>query len=263
MLYLLHKLYVLTTLQGNIMTFILNNYLFKEKKIDFYIDLHIWHFWWFLFLPEDPSFHLVLFSFNLIRLTLVLSFGSYDNKLLFFIYLKMSLSFYKESFCQNIDSGLISFSTQRNGLFLFVFLFLRSQDSFTYRCPCNSLFYLGAFKVFLVFGFQQHDYDKCGFLLFILLRVSWAYTCKFVSFIKLEKFQLWFLQIFFSISFSLFSFWDCQYIYLGLLILSHRSWRLCSFFPAFCSIGWAVSSNPCSYSLTVALSYLHYLIFQF
>lgn len=78
---------------------------------------------------------------------------------------------------------------------------------------------------------------------------------------NLRNFSCNFFKYFFYLILTFLSFWDCQYICLGLLIFSHMSWRLCCFFPAFCSISWAVSSNPCSYSLTLALSYFSVLEF--
>jgi len=79
------------------------------------------------------------------------------------------------------------------------------------------------------------------FFVFILLSIysaSWNY--KLVSFTKFRIFfsQYFFKQLFYSF---LLSFWDCVAWVMALLLLSHRSLRLCSFFfqsiffPLYCS----------------------------
>ena len=103
--------------------------------------------------------------------------------------------------------------------------------------PLNC-FSLVTFKIFFfVFWFWNFNYDVvwCEFLWVYPVWGSLSFLGIFIYvFRKFRKFQSLFLQVFFSIStLSLLSFWSWMISMLELLLLCHRSLRLCSFFFFF------------------------------
>lgn len=157
MCYKLHK----------VITFISNSHrciLKKARGKDFfiYIDPHIYHFWYFSFLPEDPCIQLI-FPFNLTRLPLVLSCVSSDNKFLFFIYLKCLYFAFKrkESFfwikilgcCGGFGFILFFWHVKLfHWVFSSIFIWwkVRTHSNHCSLCYC---FLLGAFRILsLVFS---------------------------------------------------------------------------------------------------------------
>lgn len=83
---------------------LIQSYIFLKRKGDIY------HFWCFLFVTEDRSFHLVNSSFQSDKTFLILSSQSSDN--LFFDLSEMSLFclYVQRIFLLYINSGLMLFS---------------------------------------------------------------------------------------------------------------------------------------------------------
>ena len=83
-----------------------------------------------------------------------------------------------------------------------------------------------------VFSFQKFDYSVsgCGFLwvhtVWYLLSLLNLVVCLLSN---LRCFQTLFLQIFFSLTLFLHSFWNSQEMNVRSFVWSHRSLRLCSF----------------------------------
>lgn len=98
-----------------------------------------------------------------------------------------------------------------------------------YVINCFSPASFKIFFFFFVFYCQQYDVPICGFISLILLWVCWPFgICRFIFFIKFGKSAIIF-KMFFSIPFSLLSFWSLIIHVLVFLMWSHMTWKLCSF----------------------------------